>query len=104
MDVETGEATADFSGSGVQVYGNTNTPRAVTVSALLYCLRCLVDDDIPLNEGCLAPVKIVFPEYPSIINPSDSAAVVGGNVLTSQRVTDTILVCVCVCVCMSFPS
>lgn len=74
-----------------KVYGNTNAPRAVAISAVLYCLRCLVNADIPLNEGCLAPVEIRMPSYPSIISPSDTAAVVGGNVLTSQRVTDVVL-------------
>ena len=92
VDTADGSAEVDFSECGYQVLGNTNTPRAVCVSALLYCLRCLVEQDIPLNEGCLAPVRIIFPPYPSIIAPSKTAAVVGGNVLTSQRVTDVILV------------
>jgi 5-oxoprolinase (ATP-hydrolysing) len=73
------------------MYGNLNAPPAVTASAVIYCLRCLVPDiDIPLNQGCLAPVELKIPNG-CLLNPSDSAAVVGGNVLTSQRVTDVVL-------------
>jgi len=90
IDKENGNAIFDFTGSGAQVYGNTNAPRAVTYSAIIYCLRCLVRREIPLNQGCLNPIKIIIPEG-SILNPSDDAAVVGGNVLTSQRVTDVVL-------------
>ncbi|XP_042898773.1 5-oxoprolinase [Parasteatoda tepidariorum] len=89
IDVDKGSAVFDFSGTGYQVYGNCNAPRAVTLSAIIYCLRCMVGHDVPLNQGCLAPVKIVIPEG-SILCPSDTAAVVGGNVLTSQRVVDVI--------------
>lgn len=74
---------------GHEVYGNCNAPRAVTLSAILYCLRCMVGHDVPLNQGCLAPVKVVLPEH-SLLNPSADAAVVGGNVLTSQRVVDVV--------------
>ncbi|KAG5459908.1 MAG: Hydantoinase B/oxoprolinase-domain-containing protein, partial [Olpidium bornovanus] len=72
-----------------QVYGNTNAPPSVTASAIIYCLRCMVDRDIPLNQGCLGPVTIRIPEN-SLLNPSENAAVVGGNVLTSQRLCDVI--------------
>ncbi|XP_014811625.1 PREDICTED: 5-oxoprolinase [Calidris pugnax] len=85
-----GSAVFDFSGSGPEVHGNCNAPRAITLSALIYCLRCLVGQDIPLNQGCLAPVRVVIPKG-SILDPSPEAAVVGGNVLTSQRVVDVIL-------------
>ncbi|NXK01089.1 OPLA oxoprolinase, partial [Corythaixoides concolor] len=84
-----GSAVFDFSGSGPEVYGNCNAPRAITLSALIYCLRCMVGEDIPLNQGCLAPVRVVIPKG-SILDPSPEAAVVGGNVLTSQRVVDVI--------------
>jgi len=87
---ENGSATFDFSGTGLEVYGNCNAPPAVTKSAIIYCLRCLVKRDIPLNQGCLNPIEIKIPSG-SILYPSDTAAVVGGNVLTSQRVTDVIL-------------
>ncbi|XP_022243322.1 5-oxoprolinase-like isoform X2 [Limulus polyphemus] len=85
-----GTAVFDFSGTSHEVYGNCNTPTAVTLSAIIYCLRCLVGHDVPLNQGCLAPVKIVIPEG-SILSPYKDAAVVGGNVLTSQRIVDVVL-------------
>ncbi|KAG8134113.1 hypothetical protein E2320_011854 [Naja naja] len=84
-----GTAVFDFTGTGQEVYGNWNAPRAITLSALIYCLRCMVGEDIPLNQGCLSPVRIVVPER-SILHPSLDAGVVGGNVLTSQRVVDVI--------------
>jgi 5-oxoprolinase (ATP-hydrolysing) len=142
IDRRRGDAVFDFAGTGAQVFGNTNAPRAVTYSAVIYCLRCLVDRDIPLNQvgfccflffvflfqsplapvinrslpficnqtlthssffvpylpnqGCLAPVTIKVPTG-CILSPSPPTAsapelgVVGGNVLTSQRVVDVIL-------------
>ena len=79
----------DFQGTGYQVLSNLNTPEAVVKSAVIYCLRCLVDTEIPLNQGCLDPISISIPKG-SILSPSETAAIVGGNVLTSQRVTDVI--------------
>ena len=73
-----------------QISGNINAPEAVTYSAIIYCLRCLISEDIPLNQGCLKPIKVIIPKR-SFLSPSDHAAVVGGNVLTSQRVTDVVL-------------
>jgi len=90
IDPEKGEAIFDFSGTGPEVYGNINAPEAVTYSAIIYCLRCLISEDIPLNQGCLKPIHVHIPKK-SFLSPSDNAAVVGGNVLTSQRVTDTVL-------------
>ena len=90
INEEEGSAVFDFSGSGPEVWGNVNAPKAVTHSALIYSLRCLVGEDIPLNQGCLNPVRIVIPPK-SILDPSENAAVVGGNVLTSQRIVDVIL-------------
>jgi len=90
IDEETGSAKFDFTGTGPQVLGNHNAPPAVTYSAVIYSLRCLVAQDIPLNQGCLAPIEFVIPEY-TLLNPSNDAAVVGGNVLTSQRVVDVVL-------------
>lgn len=58
-------------------------------SAIIYCLRCLISEDIPLNRGCLEPIHVKIPPK-SLLSPSDHAAVVGGNVVTSQRVTDVI--------------
>ena len=92
IDAEKGEALFDFEGTGPEVYGNTNAPEAVTYSAIIYCLRCLISEDIPLNQGCLAPITVNIPQG-SFLSPSDKAAVVGGNVLTSQRITDVILRC-----------
>ena len=91
IDRQEGSAIFDFEGTGAEIYGNLNAPIAVSCSAIIYCLRCLIPDfDLPLNQGCLAPVKILIPSQ-CLLNPSDTAAVVGGNVLTSQRVTDVIL-------------
>ncbi|XP_058035035.1 5-oxoprolinase isoform X4 [Ahaetulla prasina] len=89
VDPQESTAVFDFTGTGQEVYGNWNAPRAITLSALIYCLRCMVGEDIPLNQGCLSPVRIVVPES-SILHPSLDAGVVGGNVLTSQRVVDVI--------------
>ncbi|CAG2068567.1 unnamed protein product, partial [Timema podura] len=66
------------------------------MSALIYCLRCMVGHDVPLNQGCLKPVKVIIPKG-SILDPSDNAAVVGGNVQTSQRIVDTVLKAFQVC-------
>ncbi|XP_077214611.1 oxoprolinase 1 isoform X1 [Tasmannia lanceolata] len=98
INTEKGEATFDFGGTSSEVYGNWNAPEAVTAAAVIYCLRCLVDVDIPLNQGCLAPVKIHIPSG-SFLSPSDKAAVVGGNVLTSQRITDVVLTAFQACAC-----
>jgi 5-oxoprolinase (ATP-hydrolysing) len=85
-----GSAVFDFAGTGAQVYANTNAPRAITHSAIIYCLRSLVASDMPLNQGCLNPIEVRIPES-SILSPNLAASVVGGNVLTSQRITDVIL-------------
>ena len=69
--------------------GNTNAPRSITRSAILYCLRSLVRTEIPLNSGCLRPLEILIPDN-TILSPSRDAAVVGGNVETSQRLVDLI--------------
>ncbi|XP_058790910.1 5-oxoprolinase [Phymastichus coffea] len=90
IDIRKGEAICDFTGTGYEVWGNCNAPRAITLSALIYCLRSIVGHDVPLNQGCLKPVKVIIPKG-SLLDPSDGAAVVGGNVLTSQRVVDVIL-------------
>jgi 5-oxoprolinase (ATP-hydrolysing) len=89
INQKSGTAVFDFTGTGPEVYANTNAPISVTYSAIIYCLRCLIDLDIPLNQGALGPISISIPEG-SILNPNESAAVVGGNVLTSQRLCDVI--------------
>jgi 5-oxoprolinase (ATP-hydrolysing) len=80
-------ATVDFSGTSGQRPNNFNAPRSVTRAAVLYVVRTLVDDEIPMNAGCLKPITIVVPEG-SMLNPAYPAAVVAGNVETSQIVTD----------------
>ncbi|KAF5842895.1 Hydantoinase B/oxoprolinase-domain-containing protein [Dunaliella salina] len=90
IDRRGGTALFDFEGTGPEVYANHNAPPAVALSAVIYALRAMVDKDIPLNQGCLAPVTVRIPEA-CMLNPSPEAAVVGGNVLTSQRVTDVVL-------------
>ena len=104
--IEGDSATVDFTGTSAPlgpVTGpdvdpagcNLNANRAITASAVLYVFRCLIDEDIPLNSGVLHPVKIILPEC--LLNPpehekaADCAAVVGGNVETSQRVVDVLL-------------
>lgn len=90
VDRRTGDAIFDFAGTSPQVRGNCNAPPAVTRSAVIYAMRALVSRDIPLNHGCMAPVDVRIPAG-SLLAPSPEAAVVGGNVLTSQRVTDVVL-------------
>jgi 5-oxoprolinase (ATP-hydrolysing) len=84
-----GEAIFDFTGTGPEVYGNINAPEPISYSAIIYALRCMISEDIPLNQGCLKPITVLIPPK-SLLSPSPGAAVVGGNVLTSQRVTDVI--------------
>lgn len=90
IDAEHGTAVFDFEGTSAQVYGNTNAPTSVTHSAVIYCLRCLIALEIPLNQGALNPITIKIPSN-SLLAPTEEAAVVGGNVLTSQRLCDVIL-------------
>ncbi|KAI8638943.1 Hydantoinase B/oxoprolinase-domain-containing protein [Parasitella parasitica] len=90
IDAVEGTALFDFQGTGPEVYGNTNAPESVCHSAIIYSIRCLVNQDIPLNSGCLEPITIKIPAN-SILNPSERCAVVGGNVLTSQRLVDVVL-------------
>ena len=82
-------AVIDFSASSPQQDSNFNAPSAVCRAATLYVFRTLVDDEIPMNEGCLKPLDIVIPEG-SMLNPRYPAAVVAGNVETSQIITDTL--------------
>ncbi|XP_033626321.1 5-oxoprolinase-like isoform X1 [Asterias rubens] len=96
ININEGAAFFDFTGTGPEVYGNCNAPRAVTMSAIIYCLRCMIGHDVPLNQGCLKPVQLHIPKG-SILDPSENAAVVGGNVLTSQRVVDVVLKAFAVC-------
>ena len=81
--------TVDFTGTSDQHPGNFNAPQPVCRAAVLYVLRCLVDDNIPLNSGCLDPVELIMPS-PSMISPVEPAAVFAGNVETSQHIVDTL--------------
>ena len=83
------KATIDFTGTSAQQPTNFNAPSAVCKAAVLYVFRTLVDDDIPMNDGCLKPLDIVIPEG-SMLAPRYPAAVVAGNVETSQVITDTL--------------
>jgi len=90
IEVEGERAVVDFTGTGREDPGNLNAPKAVVHSAVLYVFRCLVGEDIPLNEGCIEPIEIKIPGE-SLIDPAPGHAVVGGNVETSQRIVDVLL-------------
>ena len=83
-------ATIDFTGTSPQHPLNYNAPAAVTRAAVLYAFRCLIDDDIPLNDGCMKPIRLVLPKK-SMLDPEYPAAVMAGNVEVSQAVTNALL-------------
>jgi 5-oxoprolinase (ATP-hydrolysing) len=87
IDRERRSATIDFTGTSAQQPNNFNAPLPVTRAAVLYVVRTLVDDEIPMNAGCMKPIELIVPEG-SMLNPRYPAAVVAGNVETSQAVTD----------------
>ena len=89
VDREARTATVDFTGTSPQRDSNFNAPASVARAAVLYVFRCLVGDAIPLNEGCLKPIRIIVPEG-CLLNPRPPAAVVAGNVETSQLVVDAL--------------
>ncbi|USI74325.1 hydantoinase B/oxoprolinase family protein [Sphingomonas morindae] len=89
VTVEGAGATIDFAGTSPQQPTNFNAPRAVVRAAVLYVLRTLIDEPVPLNDGCLAPVTLRIPEG-SMLDPRPPAAVVAGNVEVSQVVTDAL--------------
>ncbi len=95
ITIDGDRATVDFSGSGAVHPGNLNAPRAVSRSAVLYCLRLLLAQPLPLNEGLLEPIDLIFEQGildpPFSGDPASDPAVVGGNVETSQRIVDTLL-------------
>jgi N-methylhydantoinase B len=82
--------TVDFTGTSPQRPGCINAPQAVTVSACLYVIRCVVGGTAPANQGCLRPLRIITP-LGSLVNPEPQHGVAGGNVETSQRITDVLL-------------
>ncbi|MBS1269611.1 MAG: Acetophenone carboxylase gamma subunit [Gammaproteobacteria bacterium] len=89
IDRKRRQASVDFSGSSAQCQSNFNAPAAVCRAAVLYVFRTLVEDEIPMNEGCLKPIDLIIPER-SMLSPAYPAAVVAGNVETSQVITDTL--------------
>ncbi|KAF1845295.1 putative 5-oxoprolinase [Cucurbitaria berberidis CBS 394.84] len=91
-----GSAIFDFTGTGTQVHGNWNAPEAITNSSVLYALRCMVGNDVPLNQGCIKPIDLIIPDN-SLLRPKFDAAVCAGNVLTSQRIVDVIFKAFNVC-------
>ena len=90
ITVDGDHLTADFEGTSPQRPGCINAPYAVTTSAVLYSVRCITGGDVPPNQGCLRPVTIITPEG-SLVNPQPQRGVAGGNVETSQRITDVLL-------------
>jgi 5-oxoprolinase (ATP-hydrolysing) len=90
VDAATRSATIDFTGTSAQLTNNFNAPTAVCMAAVLYVFRTLVDDDIPLNAGCLKPLRVIIPEG-SMLNPRWPASVVAGNVETSTCITNALL-------------
>jgi len=90
INEDEGSAVFDFEGTGCEVRGNLNSPASVVHSAVIYCMRSMLDVDIPLNAGCLVPLDVRIPSG-SLLAPSRTAAVCGGNVLTSQRIVDVVL-------------
>jgi len=88
-------ATIDFTGTDAVLPGNLNANRAIVSAAVMYVLRCLIAEDIPLNQGVMAPVRVVLPvcflNPPRLDDPRECAAIVGGNVETSQRIVDVLL-------------
>ena len=86
VDQQARTARIDFTGTSAQLPGNFNAPSSVAMAAVLYVLRTLVDDEIPLNAGCLKPVQVIIPAG-SLLAPAYPAAVAAGNVETSQAVT-----------------
>ena len=89
VDAGARQAVLDFTGTSAQDAGNFNAPSAIARAAALYVFRTLVDDDIPMNEGCLKPLKLILPE-PGLLAPAYPAAVVAGNVETSQAIVDAL--------------
>ena len=90
VDRKKRSAVVDFTGTGAQSPGNFNAPRAVSRAVVLYVFRCLVDDDMPLNEGCLVPLQIVLPPG-SFLDPAPGSAVVAGNTEISQAIACALL-------------
>ncbi len=89
IDHETRSVTVDFTGTSAQLPDNFNAPYPVTQAAILYGFRCLAGSDLPMNDGCMRPITLIVPQG-SMLHPTSPAAVVAGNVETSQIITDAL--------------
>jgi 5-oxoprolinase (ATP-hydrolysing) len=96
IDKERRRATIDFTGTSPMSAGNFNAPAAIARAAVLYVFRTLVEEDIPLNAGCMRPLELILPAA-SLVNPHHPAAVAAGNVETSQCITDALLAALGAC-------
>jgi N-methylhydantoinase B len=90
IQIQGDQARVDFTGSAAQQRGSINAVYAITLSAVYYVFRCLIGLDVPNNAGCLAPITVIAPQG-SVVNAQHPAPVAGGNVETSQRITDVLL-------------
>ncbi|HYM11622.1 MAG TPA: hydantoinase B/oxoprolinase family protein [Bryobacterales bacterium] len=90
LRIEGSDATVDFSASDAQVAGSVNANRTVAVSATMYCFRCLIAEDVPYNAGLMRPVRVIT-RPGTVVDAQPPAGVAGGNVETSQRITDVVL-------------
>ncbi|CAH6720772.1 5-oxoprolinase [[Candida] jaroonii] len=91
INEEDGSAIFDFTGTSFETFNCFNAPKSITYAVITYCLRChITDGDLPLNEGVLAPIELIIPEG-TVLNPSITAAVSGGNGITSQKICDVIM-------------
>jgi N-methylhydantoinase B len=90
IQIKGDHARVDFTGSAPQQKGSINAVYAITLSAVYYVFRCLIGLDVPNNAGCLAPIEVIAP-LGSVVNAQHPAPVAGGNVETSQRITDVLL-------------
>jgi N-methylhydantoinase B len=90
ITIKGNQAKVDFSGSAPQQRGSVNAVYAITLSAVYYVFRCLIGLDVPNNAGCLVPINVIAPPG-SVVNAQHPAPVAGGNVETSQRITDVLL-------------
>lgn len=89
IDIKGDRAQIDFTGSSPQVAGAVNAVEAITVSAVSYCFRCLVGDDVPASAGLIEPIEVIAPKG-TVVNANPPASVAGGNVETSQRIVDVV--------------
>jgi 5-oxoprolinase (ATP-hydrolysing) len=89
INPSSGSAVFDFTGTGPEAFGNWNAPITITNSAIIFSLRCLVNTDIPVNQGAIRPITTIIPPN-SLLHPSPEAAVCAGNVLTSQRIVNVV--------------